>query len=167
MTYTVSLDLISNIECSDIVPILYRLINRECEHNVAIDAKMKLLSAYVDKAKHPRDISSWIGILSDTNDYITIDYDFEEDAINDKNIMAMTAKVVGARKMIVHSLQSVTYTDVNSDNEAVVDGNIVPIITKDVAVNELNHKEMQINNYVNSQIATEGSTITRSNITQK
>lgn len=164
-TYSISLDLICNLEGDDIISILYRLINKECEHTIAVDSKMKLLKAFVSKAKRPNDISSWISLLSDTMNYTPVSFEFDENNIQDADILLMTARIVGSKKMIVSSLQSIDYTEVNSHNEAVVEGAIVPFVTKKVAIQEINHSSLQIN-YNNSQIAMNGSSISKSKIEQ-
>ncbi len=162
-TYTISLDLIRHMEYEDYTPMLFRLINKDCEHEVAVDNRLKLLSAYERESLHSDILSTWIKLLQHSH-YAKINYDVNEETLKDRDILEMTGRVVGSRKMIVDSLQSVgEYAEVNANNEAISDGKSVPVVNKIEAMAEIRGTNSTV--YIeHSQIASNHGTISGAKI---
>lgn len=149
MKYTITTDLIKNITPKEIFSVLYPLINDDCIDSIAIDQDMKLLDIYYKNSSNPEYISSWIRLLSETNCYTPIQYSFDSDLFSDKDILIMTSKVIGAKKMIVYSLQSINnYVDEvkieNGNNMAILGDTTVQVIECNTARREINAATRQI-----------------------
>lgn len=162
-TYTLSLDLIRHMGFEDYTPILFRLINPDCEHLVAVDQNLKLLSVYERESLHPDILSTWIKLLQHSQ-YTKVDFEIDETALSDNEILQMTAKVVGSRKMIVDSLQSLEGCVYVNEHNVVVLGDIeVPVANKGEAIAEIRGTNTHIN-ISHSQIANDHGKISRAEI---
>lgn len=167
-TYTITLDLIKNIKPEEIVSVLYRLINEECSDCIAIDDEMKLLKNYYKYSPYPDFISSWIKLMTYRQCYISVRYTISSDEFSDKDILLMTNELLGDKKMVVHSIQSVkeygTIEVKYGKNHAMLVDVCVPVISCREAKIALNTMVNNTNNISESIMAFDHAEINRSTI---
>lgn len=155
--YTISPDLLENIEDNDIrylSDILFVFSNKTNTYKVAQDKHGHIIDVYRSIKKNPDSIKIWLDYMTNSpTKFEKIDVDIQNLDSNEGKAIKLCKETKGSNKIIVYSIQNITLCECK-DNKIQYEGKSLIVLDRDDAIAELNKKEGNTNiNIAHSQVA--------------
>ena len=163
MVFTISLDLLENIDKSEIgyyYKILYQFPNEFNSFKVAKDKDGEIFNIYQNVTNNPEYIKVWLDFManSSSSSFEKINVSIKDEDTDENKLKKLCSNVRGDKKMIVYSLQNIS-EPIDTDNQVEYNNVKIKLLDRDEAtliLNSNSNTNININGDVNSSIVGGG-----------
>jgi len=131
MIYTISLDLLKNIEKYYYSEILFQFSNGKNGFKIAKDKDNEIFEIYGRVKRYSEYIKIWLDLMSYSKcSFETIPVSIKDENNDDEKLLKLCSHVAGSKKMVVYSLQNLPYP-IDADKCIEYNGNKIRLLDRD------------------------------------